>query len=272
MNDSCARTDAIPPLVGHRGASHGAPENTLPSYRLAWQEGADRIEGDFWLTGDGRIVCIHDPTTARTAPDQPEADVRRTSHAELAGYDVGSWKGQEFAGTTIPTLDDILAEMVPDGAIYVEIKQDTEKIISALLQVVASSPASLEQITLISFSPGIVRQAKQLAPEMRVFLLHDLEHPENEASGSVTTEELLAEARICHADGLGLGNSPLIDAELVRRIREAGLEFHVWTVNAVEEALRYMALGVDSITTDRPGGLRQEIRAFLGRKSAGRAV
>ena len=52
-------------LVGHRGASHAAPENTLPAFRLAFEEGADFIEGDFWLSRDEQIVCLHDDDTAR---------------------------------------------------------------------------------------------------------------------------------------------------------------------------------------------------------------
>ena len=56
-----------PLLIAHRGASHEAPENTLAAFRLAWEQGADGIEGDFYLSKDGRIVCIHDKDTKRTA-------------------------------------------------------------------------------------------------------------------------------------------------------------------------------------------------------------
>jgi glycerophosphoryl diester phosphodiesterase len=58
---------AEPFLVAHRGASHDAPENTLPAFELAWKQGADAIEGDFHLTADGKIVCVHD-RSSRTAP------------------------------------------------------------------------------------------------------------------------------------------------------------------------------------------------------------
>ena len=51
-----------PAIVAHRGASHDAPENTLEAFDLAWQQGADIIEGDFQLTADGEIVCYHDDT------------------------------------------------------------------------------------------------------------------------------------------------------------------------------------------------------------------
>lgn len=54
-------------IVAHRGASFDAPENTLAAFNLAWEQGADAIEGDFYLTADQQIACIHDKTTKRTA-------------------------------------------------------------------------------------------------------------------------------------------------------------------------------------------------------------
>ena len=56
---------AGPFIVAHRGASGEAPENTLPAFRLAWEQKADAIEGDFHLTSDGKIVCFHDSNTSR---------------------------------------------------------------------------------------------------------------------------------------------------------------------------------------------------------------
>lgn len=264
MKNERAALPAVPPLVAHRGASYAAPENTLPSYRLAWREGADRIEGDFWLTADARIVCLHDSSTERTAPGQKVVDVRYARYPDLGAYDVGRWKSREFTGTAIPTLDEILEEMPKGTQVYIEIKQDTPRILAVLLQVIDDSPVSLDQVTLIAFSAAIVRQAKQTVPAMRVLLLYDLEEPELENGTVLSLEELLALAGSIRADGLGLSNSRMIDEHLVRRIREEHLQFHVWTVNDVEDALRYLRLGVDSITTDRPAGLRREIVARLG--------
>ena len=50
-------------IVAHRGASFDAPENTLAAFRLAWEQGSDGVEGDFYLTRDHQIVCIHDRST-----------------------------------------------------------------------------------------------------------------------------------------------------------------------------------------------------------------
>ena len=54
-------------IIGHRGASHNAPENTIASYKLAIEQGADGFEGDYWLNKDGRILDLHDADTKRVA-------------------------------------------------------------------------------------------------------------------------------------------------------------------------------------------------------------
>jgi len=53
-------------IIGHRGASHDAPENTLKSFRLGFGQGADAVELDIHLTKDGRLAVIHDDNTKRT--------------------------------------------------------------------------------------------------------------------------------------------------------------------------------------------------------------
>jgi len=74
-------------IVAHRGASADAPENTLAAFQEAWRQGADAIEGDFWLTKDGRIVTLHDATTKRTAIK--EFIVAETDWTTLKDLDVG---------------------------------------------------------------------------------------------------------------------------------------------------------------------------------------
>ena len=96
----------MPLLIAHRGASHAAPENTLAAFDLAWKEGADGIEGDFRLTADGRVACIHDEDTKRVA--KPNRRVAASTWEELSTIDVGSWKSTDFAGERIPLLGDIL--------------------------------------------------------------------------------------------------------------------------------------------------------------------
>ena len=85
-----------PLVVAHRGASYDAPENTMPAFKLAWEQGADAIEGDFLLTKDGHIVCIHDRTTKRFC-DQ-DLVVSKSTLKQLKALDVVSWKNEKYEG------------------------------------------------------------------------------------------------------------------------------------------------------------------------------
>ena len=55
-----------PKIFAHRGASRYAPENTLPAFALAAEQGADGVELDVHLTRDDQLVVIHDETLERT--------------------------------------------------------------------------------------------------------------------------------------------------------------------------------------------------------------
>ena len=99
-------------IIAHRGASYDAPENTLASMRLGWEQKADSNELDVYLSKDGQIVLLHDATTKRTAgKDKP---VIEQTVEELRTLDAGSWKGTQWAGEKIPTLAETL-QILPEG-------------------------------------------------------------------------------------------------------------------------------------------------------------
>jgi glycerophosphoryl diester phosphodiesterase len=192
-------------------------------------------------------------------------DIRTSRFKELEHIDEGLWKSPAFRGTPIPQLTEILHELPPGMRLYVEIKQNTPKIIDAILLSAQQCNISLNQLCLISFSEEIVQQAKQSNPMLTVYLLHSLKPQIWNIPVKNYLQKIIDRAVASGVDGLDLGSGPLIDRWFVDAIRQAGLEFHVWTVNTVDEALRYIELGVDSITTDRPQGLRLEINERLGR-------
>ena len=78
-------------VIGHRGASSEAPENTLVANRLAFQQNADGIEVDVRLTKDHKLVCMHDKNTLRTAGQ--ELVIKESTLNKLKSLDVGLWKG-----------------------------------------------------------------------------------------------------------------------------------------------------------------------------------
>ena len=112
-----------PRLIGHRGAAALAPENTLASIRAAADSGVPWIEVDAKLAKDGVPVLMHDDTLDRTTAGQGPV-VARTS-GELGRLDAGSWFDPRFAGETVPTLSQCLAECRRLGlGLDLEIKPD----------------------------------------------------------------------------------------------------------------------------------------------------
>src|SRR5262245_61979826 len=115
-----ARSNVRPLIIAHRGASHDAPENTLAAFRLAWQQDADGIECDFYLTRDEAIACIHDETTKRTAG--VDLTIADATLDQLRGLDVGSWKDKRWAGERIPLIEQVFQTIPKGKRIYIEVK------------------------------------------------------------------------------------------------------------------------------------------------------
>lgn len=243
-------------IVAHRGASHDAPENTLAAFRLAWEQHADAIEGDFYLSKDGQIVCIHDKTTKRTAPGQPELTVAELTLHELRTLDVGSWKDKRYESERIPTLKEVL-DTVPIGKrIFIEIKCGPE-IIPVLKRQLKASSLKPEQIVIICFNEEVVSQCRRTMPQYKVNWLTSYRRATPVSAWKPTLDDVLRTLKRSGATGLGTnGNLKVIDQTFVDAVQAAGQEFHVWTVNDAKSASTFKSLGVQSITTDRPELIR----------------
>lgn len=117
-------------IVCHRGANHFAPENTMASARLCYDQGCPYLEVDVRETADGELVVLHDPTLDRTTDGKgPVAD--RTL-AELRELDAGSWFSSFYRGERIPALREMIALCQGYGRkMYIENKcVDPEKLIA----------------------------------------------------------------------------------------------------------------------------------------------
>jgi len=244
-----------PALIAHRGAARDAPENTLAAFNLAWQQGADGIEGDFHLTRDGEIVCIHDAVTSRTAGLARE--VAEATLAELRELDVGSWKGQRWRGMRIPTLDEVLATVPAGRQIFIEVKCGPA-ILPALKAALAASGLRSGQATVISFDARVVEETKRLLPRLKALWLTDFE------SGTKTgvrpsAKEILETLEKTGADGVGCRSHWVVDQQFMQTLRSAQKEVHIWTVDDVFVAKRYLQLGADSLTSNRAGWLKRQL-------------
>lgn len=239
-----------PQIVAHRGASRDAPENTLPAIRLAWEQGADAIEGDFHSTKDGAIVCIHDGNTKKVA--ERNLLVRKSGLPELKALDVGAYFGADFKGTTIPTIAEVFATVPMGKQIYVEIKCGPE-IIPALLDEIRKSGLSTDQIVVISFEKAVIQAFKSRAPQFKASWLCSFRE-NNSGEVSPGLKSVLSTLADINADGLS--SNVEIPKAFVAAVKGKGFDWQVWTVNDSKTAKRMKAWGAQSITTDVPGRMR----------------
>ena len=242
-------------IIAHRGASHLAPENTMASVMLGWEKGAD-VEVDVYLSSDQQIVVIHDKSTKRTAG--VDVNVAETSSEELRRLDVGSFKAEEFAGEQIPFLADVVDTIPAGRKLYVEIKCGPE-ILPELQRLVLDS-GKMSRIVIIGFDLETVTKSKELIDVPTYWLKGTAKNKDTE-QWIPHDPKLARMARSKGLDGLDVHYAG-VTKEFARAVKDSGQRLYVWTVDDPEEAARLVRLGVDGITTNRPGWLREQLRDY----------
>lgn len=240
-------------VVGHRGACGYAPENTLASFRLAVDLGADYVELDVQMTRDGHPVVIHDWTVDRTT--NGHGAVRDLTLVEVKALDAGARHGPAFAGERVPTLAEVLAWARGQTKLAIELKHAPvhySGLVEAVLAQIREQDL-VDDCFLISFDHPEVRRVKALEPRLATGVLF--------AGRPVDPISL---ARAAGADALAPQWS-FVNRELVEQAHAAGLAILAWTTNAPAEMEYLLACGVDAIGTDCPDRLR-EIRDSRGQE------
>ncbi|NND96282.1 MAG: hypothetical protein HKN47_03005 [Pirellulaceae bacterium] len=238
--------------VAHRGFSAAAPENTLAAITEAIAAGASGCEFDVYGCRDGTVVLMHDKTVDRTTDGT--GPVTELSLRELQRFDAGSWKDPKYADQRVPTLTQALQSLRGSGCRpVVEIKMEgiSERVVGDI-----RSLDMVDQVDVIAFSQNVVREIRQLEPQIRCAWLC------NETLEGTPAEQadwLESRANVCGTKLLDL-NFKMLSPELVRELKRRGLGVWTWTVDesAVMAALRQW--GVDSITTNRPDLLQQQMQ------------
>jgi len=241
-------------IIAHRGASHDAPENTLASIQLGWEQGADAVEIDVQFSKDDHIVVIHDDNTRKTAGVRKKVSAQTL--AQLKALDVGRWKHAKWAGERIPTLAEAFAT-IPDGKrLFVEIKCGAE-CIPQFVQDFNASGRKAGQVVPIGFSLETMRQLKQALPELEACWVAAFRRTLR--GWSPKAEKLIERATEAGLDGLDVGSNGPVNAAFARKVHDAGLKLYIWTVDSPAKAGRLIDAGVDGITTNKPGWLRSQL-------------
>lgn len=225
-----------PFIIGHRGASADAPENTLAAMRLAQTQGADGIEFDVQLAADGVPVVIHDATVTRTTNGQ--GHVAALSSAALAQLDAGN-------GEPVPTLSAVFETCGPHFLYNVELKTFTWRDVGLETAVAAviKQHGLAEQLLISSFNPMALRRIRPLLPPST-----PMGHLRHQPMLHFKHRWVPAEADHPH--------HKLVNKAYMAWAREKGLLVNVWTVDEVDEAKRLFALGITAVITNTPSTLR----------------
>ncbi len=215
-------------VIAHRGASAAAAENTLPAFSLARELGADWVELDARRSRDGVVVVSHDGRL----PDGRM--IVETDCADLP--------------ESMPSLAEALEECEPMG-VNIEIKNlpdepdyDSEHAVSEAVAGLVQAYLGIERSLVTSFNIDALDRLKAVDPSIPCgWLTFDLGDPVSAIGRAV-------------AHGMA-GINPYdatVDAALIRRAHDAGLEVNVWTVDDPDRMTELHAWGVDGIITNVP--------------------
>ncbi|AHM62961.1 glycerophosphoryl diester phosphodiesterase [Flammeovirgaceae bacterium 311] len=237
-------------IIAHRGASYQAPENTLASVKLGYEQGAEAVEIDIHLSADDQLMVIHDKDTRRTTGSR-NLTIKDTPSEELRKLEVGSWKNQQYSGEKIPLLEEVLALVPEDKKLVIEIKAGPEAL--PHLQHKIEQSGIQDRLILISFDQDAIVQAKQLMPNIPAYwLLHNYKEYSLEQAIQIAKENRL--------NGLDV-HYKLVNEAFMSKMQEHQLEVYVYTVNNPKAAKTLAAYGVKGITTDRPKWLREQMKS-----------
>ena len=241
----------------HRGASHEAPENTIPAFLLAIELGADGIELDVQLSRDGEVVVIHDFVLETTTDGH--GPVRDRTLAELKALDAGSWFDPLFVGQRIPTFQEVVEAVGPRLLLNVELKTASlrdDGLAEAVVRTLEENQL-LGRVVVSSFNPLALQRVRNLNPWIPIGFLYGPGLP------------LLLRRpwfrRLIHPEALHPHHS-MVDEKYVRWAREKGYRLHAWIVDEPGKMWQLMRQGVDLIITNRPDVLREVLLSRSGNK------
>ncbi len=226
-------------VIAHRGASAYKLENTLSAVKLAFKMGADAVEVDVRLCADGEVVVIHDERVDRVTNGRGR--VRELTVSELKRLKVGKEE-------KIPLLKEIL-DLLPYGEkkLLVELKEPglEKKVVNLVKE------RNLEDyVEIASFFHPSVKKVKELCPKIKTGVIF--------TCLPVDPVDLAFKAK---ADIL-IPRKDYVTINLIEEAHENSLEVYTWVVDSEKEALKFKAMGVDGIATNKPDMVLKVIKGF----------
>ena len=233
-----------PIITAHRGYSSAAPENTLPAFQLAIDQGCERAELDVQMTKDGVVMVTHDTSLRRCTGRN--TNIYDLTFDEVRKLDAGRWFSAKYAGTKIPTLEEVLDLCKGRIQLNIEIKPNaaTPALEAETIRIIEEKGFAHDCV-ITSQSYETLCKVKELAPEIETgYIL---------ALGVGSYYDLPA------ADFFSVEGT-FITSGMVQQIHKRDKTISAWTINRDEDASNMLSLGVDDVITDKPAMVQDLLR------------
>lgn len=221
-------------VMAHRGDSVSAPENTLPAFKKAIENGADAIELDVQLTKDGTVVVLHDSSLRRTTGKKKK--IWEVTYDQIKNLDNGSFFSKEYQFTHIPTLDQTLKLCKGRAFLNIEIKRTGHDagIVEKTLEIIAANHYE-KDCDITSMDYNTLRQIKRLNPD--IYTVY---------TTTVGGGDL---AKLTAANAFSVEQN-FVSWGFVQYMKSANKGIFVWTVNDATTINKMIDLDVDAIISN----------------------
>ncbi len=251
MSSRALEGDALPAVVGHRGASATHPENTLEAFEAAIAAGAQAVELDIRLSADGVPIVFHDLNTSRVTGRA--GMVNELTLEEIRALDASGARG---IGVRVPSFREVLLALTGRVGIIVEIKNrpgeptydsPKEAGLAATLEELGGSGFD-GPVLVVSFNPPSIERCRRWAPQIQSGFLVPPGVPLDEA------------IRYCEGEG-HVWVLPRADEVLaagrafVEEAHGARLRAATWTVDDPETATELFSWDIDAVATNDPAAI-----------------
>jgi glycerophosphoryl diester phosphodiesterase len=246
----------LPLIIGHRGASALAPENTLAAFRRAIADGADGIEFDVRLSRDGVAAVIHDATLERTG--LTKLKVSQLTAAELQSVDVGSWfkspSPGQFQQERVPLLQQVFDLLeAGNGKLYLEMKAESgtgPELAAEVVRMIRESSIG-DRVIVECFDLSLLQAVKLIDANIRTAALFE---PKLSKPTSLVRRNFPQLAEAAGADEIALHHS-LAKRRTIERALSLNQRVVVWTVDQPDWVARAKATHIDALITNNPSVL-----------------
>lgn len=245
-------------IIAHRGSNKKAPQNSLPAFRQAIEDGADGFETDVHLSKDGVPVICHNYTVDGTS-DSTGA-IASFTLAELKKLDFGSCFSEDFKNTPLPTLDEFLDLAAPSGAKIINLelkcpKEGMKPLVRKTLEAVKAHGV-LDRVIISSFSPAILKICKETEPRVKTAFLYPTNKPSICRPVFLNPFFIVKRVKADYIHPMYTNVTPGV----VALAHKLGVKVNVWTVNDRATVRRLIACHADGIITDCPDKVREYAR------------